>query len=104
MGKSGESLCDILLEKGAGVIGGEGTAAGHNTRTGNDAASEGRSTWSWQRWHFGAPQRSCAKAPGADPALEEGLRGLEAAGPEGWLTLHCLGSWLSPFTARGLLW
>lgn len=98
LGKSGDSLWDILSEKGAGVMGGEGTAAGHNTMTGNDTASEGRRTWSWQRWHFGAPQRTCAccaKAPGADHVVEQRLGGLEAAGSEGWLTLerlHCFGS------------
>lgn len=60
LGKSGDSLWDILSEKGAGVMGGDGTAAGHNTVTGNNTTSEGRRTWSWQRWHFGAPQRTCA--------------------------------------------
>lgn len=75
LGKSGDSLCGILLEKGAGVMGGEGTAAGHSTITGNDPESKGRSCRS----------RSC------------GGRGAERTGScrAGWLTLqclHCLGS------------
>lgn len=49
---------------------------GHNTGTGNHAASRGRSTWSWQRWHFGAPQRSCA----CSRSRSCGGRGAERAG------------------------
>lgn len=43
----------------------------------------------------GMIQHPKGEAPGADPVLEKGLGGLEAAGPQGWLTLqplHCLGS------------
>ena len=83
-------MCDILLEKSAGVMGGEGTTQGQGIMQ----HPEGEAPGAGRGGTLGLP-RGAVPAPGADPAVEEGLRGLGAAGPEGRLTLehlHCLGS------------